>query len=990
MARTLSRIAHEIIERNDDLDEVALVGIHTRGVPLAQRLRRLIAERAGDELPLGQLDITFHRDDVHVRGGQAPRRARRSSATRSSTSTLEGRTVILVDDVLYTGRTIRAAIDALFEFGRPARVQLAVLADRGHRELPIRPDYVGKNLPTSRGERVQVQLVEVDEVDQASCSSTNRRSHDRAAASSPASCCRRRAERARHLLSIADLTRDDVERLLATARSFARSQERETKKLPTLRGRLVVNLFYESSTRTSSSFELAAKRLSADMLTVKAAGSSVDKGESLKDTALTLSAYEPDVIVIRHPQIGAPQLVARVTDAHVVNAGDGKHQHPTQALLDLYTIAEELGRHRRRARRDRRRRPALARRPLARPGAAADGRARSSSSGRRRSSRAGSREHVARHRRDRATPTSSTSCACSASACRRARLRPVAARVHRALGRHAGALRPGQRVMHPGPMNRGVEIDPRVADAAERARRRPGAQRPRRADGGALRPARRPGRCRSRPRWRWRDARREGRAATNVVVRGARVLDPGRRASTRVLDVRVDGGVIAQLGDRRRHERAPRDRRRTGSCSRRRSSTRTSTCARRGARTRRRSPRAPRRPRPAATARSSRCRTPIRSSTAPTSLRGLRARAARRRPRCRSASRRRSRVGPGGRAADGDGRARRRRRRRVHRRRPPGRERRDSCGARSSTTRSPAARSRVHCEEPTLTRGGHVHAGAVSAELGLGGWPALGESLSVARDLALAADTGRPIHLMHLSARESVELLRRAQARGRRGDGGGDAAPPLPHRRGRAVARPEPEDEPAAAVARSDRAALIDACGAATIAAIATDHAPHAREEKDVPFEAAPFGVTGLETAFAALYTYLVEPGAPAPRDAARADVGRAGARSSASSGRGSSVGAPANLVLIDTDATWRVREERFRSRSANSWLLGERLRSTDRPDDRGRAGRVRGVSGAARGGGGRRGSAGRRRRSATASAPPTSSAPARTAGSSPARATST
>src|ERR687891_86506 len=148
----------------------------------------------------------------------------------------------------------------------------------------------------------------------------------------------------RHLISITDLTRDDIERLLGTARSFARTLEREMKKLPTLRGRLVINVFFESSTRTSSSFELAAKRLSADTMSIKAAGSSVDKGESLKDTAITLGAYDPDVIVIRHPHIGAPQLVARVTDAHIVNAGDGKHQHPTQALLDLYTMREELGR----------------------------------------------------------------------------------------------------------------------------------------------------------------------------------------------------------------------------------------------------------------------------------------------------------------------------------------------------------------------------------------------------------------------------------------------------------------------------------------------------------------------------------------------------------------------------------------------------------------------------------------------------------------------
>jgi aspartate carbamoyltransferase catalytic subunit len=147
----------------------------------------------------------------------------------------------------------------------------------------------------------------------------------------------------RHLISMADLTRDDVERLLGVAHVFEGSLSRNVKKLPTLKGFLVVNLFYESSTRTSSSFELAAKRLSADTMTLKSTGSSVDKGESLKDTALTLGAYDPDVIVLRHPQIGAPQLVARSTEAHVVNAGDGKHQHPTQALLDLYTIQQHVG-----------------------------------------------------------------------------------------------------------------------------------------------------------------------------------------------------------------------------------------------------------------------------------------------------------------------------------------------------------------------------------------------------------------------------------------------------------------------------------------------------------------------------------------------------------------------------------------------------------------------------------------------------------------------
>ena len=165
LGRTLSRIAHEIIERNDDLGRVALIGIHTRGVPLAQRLRRLIGERSGEEVALGTLDITFHRDDVHVRDGDAPLHPQPIVRATTLEFPLEGRTCILVDDVLYTGRTIRAAVDALFDYGRPARVQLAVLVDRGHRELPIRPDYVGKNLPTARDERVGVQLVEVDEVD---------------------------------------------------------------------------------------------------------------------------------------------------------------------------------------------------------------------------------------------------------------------------------------------------------------------------------------------------------------------------------------------------------------------------------------------------------------------------------------------------------------------------------------------------------------------------------------------------------------------------------------------------------------------------------------------------------------------------------------------------------------------------------------------------------------------------------------------------------
>jgi pyrimidine operon attenuation protein/uracil phosphoribosyltransferase len=165
LRRTLVRIAHEIVERNPELEHVALIGIQTRGVPLAQRLRRLIADFGGVEVALGTVDITFHRDDVGVRAGAAPLSPQPVVKATRLDFPLEGMTCVLVDDVLYTGRTIRAAIEALFGYGRPAKVQLAVLVDRGHRELPIRPDYVGKNLPTARRERIQVQLVEVDEVD---------------------------------------------------------------------------------------------------------------------------------------------------------------------------------------------------------------------------------------------------------------------------------------------------------------------------------------------------------------------------------------------------------------------------------------------------------------------------------------------------------------------------------------------------------------------------------------------------------------------------------------------------------------------------------------------------------------------------------------------------------------------------------------------------------------------------------------------------------
>ncbi len=159
--RTLRRIAHEVVEKNPDMGGIALVGIHTRGAVIAARLHGLLAELTGVEVPLGEIDISFYRDDLKARTSD------RQPVVHASRLDfpLEDRTIVLVDDVLFTGRTVRAGIDALFDYGRPARIQLAVLCDRGHRELPIRPDYVGKNLPTARGERVSVQLAETDGAD---------------------------------------------------------------------------------------------------------------------------------------------------------------------------------------------------------------------------------------------------------------------------------------------------------------------------------------------------------------------------------------------------------------------------------------------------------------------------------------------------------------------------------------------------------------------------------------------------------------------------------------------------------------------------------------------------------------------------------------------------------------------------------------------------------------------------------------------------------
>ena len=231
----------------------------------------------------------------------------------------------------------------------------------------------------------------------------------------------------------------------------------------------------------------------------------------------------------------------------------------------------------------------------------------------------------------------------------------------------------------------------------------------------------------------------------------------------------------------------------------------------------------------------------------------------------------------------------------------------------------------LHCEDPTLSRDGHLHEGRISAELGVAGWPSLAESVMVARDVALAGLEERPIHVMHVSARESVDAIRRG-----REDGVPVTAEVTPHHlvlTDEAVRTLDPNRKMNPPLrSADDRAALVEGLRDGTIACVATDHAPHARHEKEVPFEAAPFGVTGLETAFGVLYTQLVEPGL-LPLETLLERMSAGPARAYCLEPPRIAVGAKANLVLLDTEAAWRVDEKGFRSRSANSWLLGQTLR---------------------------------------------------------------
>ena len=741
----------------------------------------------------------------------------------------------------------------------------------------------------------------------------------------------------RHLLSIEQLSKAEIEAILDRAESFAEVGRRDIKKVPTLRGRTVVTLFYESSTRTSSSFELAAKRLSADLVSIKAAGSSVDKGESLKDTVATLSAYEPAAIVIRHPHAGAAQLVAGWAEAAVVNAGDGKHEHPSQALLDVYTLRRRLGSlkgkriwivgdvlHSRVARSNLIAfqamgakvtvcgPPALIPRGLEELGCEV---AYSLD-------RLGEADvvYALRLQRERMQESFVPS------------IREYAAHFQidsRRLG-------PRQLLMHPGPVNRGVELSGEVIDspqsliaeqvrsglvvrmailyellAAERGRA--GAGRRQRRPSDPDRPA------------GMSQAQLEMRAgeSADLVLRGATVLDPAAGIDAQH-DVVIRDGKVAELAapggataedvetieaaglhafpaffDPHVHLRTPGQEHKEDIETGSRSAAAGGYCGvlamanteppvstpadvealREDAR-------------PAASVRvgflaTVSCGMEGEELTEMASLRD---------------------AGAAGFSDDGlPVRSARLLRRALQYQR--------LCGGTIA----------LHEEDPELSGAGVMHEGPVSAALGLEGIPSISESTMIARDAAIAGYEGGRIHVQHLSAIESVEAVRAAKAAGVQ-----ITCEASPHHlclTDEEVRSLDPHRFKMNPPLRTeaDRQALIEGLRDGTIDCIATDHAPHAPEEKEVPFEQAAMGVTGLETAFAALHTELVLPGVARPRPAGRADE-RGGAEPFEVERSSLAPGSEANVALCDLAAEWTVGEDGYESRSSNSWCAGRKL----------------------------------------------------------------
>ena len=307
MERHIVAMARQLADGRRPEAPLCLVGIRTRGVPLAGRLAAELSRILGVPVDVGAVEITLYRDDL----GQS-----QSWPVLHGTEiafNIDGTDLVLVDDVLFTGRTTRAALNAICDLGRPASVRLAVLVDRGHREIPIQPDVVGLSVQTERDDRVRVRIRPVDPVDQIvwigadpPAIANRREVPDVTAVSSPNLGPGATRWTRKHLLGLEDLSAEEILAILDTAESFAEISTRSRKKVPALQGRIVFNLFFENSTRTRTSFSLAAKRLSADTQDFSASTSSLSKGESFIDTAKNIEAMGADVMVVRHPTPGRP------------------------------------------------------------------------------------------------------------------------------------------------------------------------------------------------------------------------------------------------------------------------------------------------------------------------------------------------------------------------------------------------------------------------------------------------------------------------------------------------------------------------------------------------------------------------------------------------------------------------------------------------------------------------------------------------------------
>ena len=728
----------------------------------------------------------------------------------------------------------------------------------------------------------------------------------------------------RHLLSTADLSRDEAITILDTAEEMGRVTQRSVKKLPTLRGRTVVNLFFEDSTRTRISFEAAAKRLSADVINFAAKGSSVSKGESLKDTALTLQAMGADAVVIRHSASGAPHRLASSgwIGASVVNAGDGTHEHPTQALLDAYTMRKHLG--------------ALESRRVLIVGDVLHSRvARSnvlllSTLG----------ADVTLVAPPTLLPVGVQSWPCEVSYDLDAELPKADAvmmlRVQRERmsaaffpsareysrrygldGRRLGLSPEHTIVMHPGPMNRGLEITADAADARPVGHRRAGRQRRARTDGCALPAARRsnpvitktspmfstPNSSRSSdlPVYVVRGARLLGGEPTDLLIRDGRISEVGTGISTTGVEVVDADGLIALPGlvDLHTHLREPgREDAETVESGSRAAALGGFTAVHAMANT-----------------------DPVADTAGVVEQVWRLGREA---GYCDVQPVGAVTVGLAGeRLAELGAMADSAARVRVFS--DDGRCVSDAVLMRRALEYVKAFDGVIaqHAQEPRLTEDAQMNEGAVSARLGLQGWPAVAEEAVIARDVLLAEHVGSRLHICHVSTSGSVEIIRWAKSRGI-----AVTAEVTPHHllltdELAATYDPVYKVNPPLRTA-TDVEALRTALADGTIDIVATDHAPHPAEDKECEWAAAAMGMVGLETALSVIQQTMVETGlldwaGVADRMSTRpARIGRLAAH-----GAALAAGAPANVTLVDPAARREVRPEGLASLSRNTPYAG-------------------------------------------------------------------